>query len=156
MTDKPALRPEGGFSVFHSRTVHALILVCTVFIIYSNTFDSPFLFDDSDNIVDNPAIKDLAYFLDTSRVDGLSLDFNKNMFKTRTIGYLTFALNYAVGGLNVWGYHLVNILIHACNALLLYGLVSLLCKSPHVSGDRDTMPIARENLLFIAFGFLSI
>ncbi len=36
---------------------------------------------------------------------------------------LSFALNYAVSGLEVWGYHLVNLLIHVLAGLTLYGIV---------------------------------
>ncbi len=35
-------------------------------LIYSNTFSSPFYFDDTPNIVENPQIKDLSNFLDFS------------------------------------------------------------------------------------------
>jgi len=37
--------------------------------------------------------------------------------------YLTLAVNYALGGLEVWGYHAVNLLIHLLAALTLYGLL---------------------------------
>jgi hypothetical protein len=37
----------------------------------------------------------------------------------------TFALNYAVGGINVVGYHLVNTAIHIANGIMLYFLVFL-------------------------------
>jgi len=36
---------------------------------------------------------------------------------------LTFALNYAVGKLNPWGYHAVNLAIHILAALALFGIV---------------------------------
>ena len=35
------------------------------------------------------------------------------------------ALNYALAGLNPWGYHLVNVVIHILAALTLYGVVRL-------------------------------
>jgi Flp pilus assembly protein TadD len=34
--------------------------------------------------------------------------------------WLTLGANYAVGGMNPWGYHLVNLTLHAVNALLFY------------------------------------
>ncbi|MCE9520562.1 MAG: tetratricopeptide repeat protein [Verrucomicrobia bacterium] len=36
---------------------------------------------------------------------------------------LSFALNHAVGGFEVWGYHAVNLLLHTLAALTLYGIV---------------------------------
>jgi len=41
----------------------------------------------------------------------------------RPILSLSFALNYAFGKYNVWGYHLVNLAIHILAALALYGIV---------------------------------
>ena len=48
------------------------------------------------------------------------------MFSTTLLGHwipltwLSFGLNYALGGMNPWGYHLGNILLHAISALLFW------------------------------------
>jgi protein O-mannosyl-transferase len=34
--------------------------------------------------------------------------------------WMSFGLNYLLGGMNPWGYHLVNLLLHAANAVLVY------------------------------------
>ncbi len=31
--------------------------------------------------------------------------------------WMSFGLNYVLGGMNPWGYHLVNLLLHASNAV---------------------------------------
>ena len=36
------------------------------------------------------------------------------------ITWLSFSANYAAGGMNPWGYHLVNLLLHAANAAIFY------------------------------------
>ena len=38
----------------------------------------------------------------------------------RRIGYVSFALNYYFGGFNTFGYHLVNVIIHILNGLVLF------------------------------------
>src|SRR5450759_2337584 len=43
---------------------------------------------------------------------------------TRILGYLSLAVNYRLGGLDVTGYHAVNLLLHILNAWLLYGILS--------------------------------
>ena len=43
--------------------------------------------------------------------------------RTRPLTYLTFWLNYQLGGLNAAGYHAVNIVLHLCAVWLLYGLL---------------------------------
>jgi tetratricopeptide (TPR) repeat protein len=36
------------------------------------------------------------------------------------LSWLTLGVNYALGGMNPWGYHLGNLLLHAANAVLFY------------------------------------
>jgi len=102
-----------------------LILVLLAALIYSNTFSAAFHFDDIPNIVDNPYIKHLANLLDLSG--------------SRYVGFLTFALNYRFGALSVFGYHLVNLLIHITNGALVYALVRLLFRA------ADSSPASRPS-----------
>ena len=41
----------------------------------------------------------------------------------RPVECLTLALNYALGGLNVWGYHAFNLTVHLVSALVLFGIL---------------------------------
>jgi tetratricopeptide (TPR) repeat protein len=92
-------------------------LILLAIAIYSNTFSVPFQFDDRSNIVDNPLIKHLHNLL--------------NFTRSRSVGLLTFALNHHFGQLHVFGYHLVNLLIHLTNGGLVALLVLLLCRATH-------------------------
>jgi len=47
--------------------------------------------------------------------------FNHNW---RRIGFMTFAFNFYLGGLNPFGYHLFNVIIHLLNAIVLFFIVS--------------------------------
>ncbi|MBI4365184.1 MAG: tetratricopeptide repeat protein [Deltaproteobacteria bacterium] len=103
---------------------------------YANTFTVPFLFDDTYNIPQNPQITRLANYL---AFPG-----------TRYVGFLTFALNYAIGGLNVVGYHAVNLCIHIVNAGLVYWFVGLVCKVAYGPARREGHWIALlAALLFV-------
>ncbi len=153
-------------SILNKPLTHILLITFAVFLAYSNTFHVPFHFDDIDNIVKNPVIKDLRYVTDPSWIDSKDNTdhfdlpkWGKPLFKRRFIGYLTFAMNYAIDGLNVRGYHLVNILIHAANAVLLYWIIILTFRTPHFpsgtsqgsspsAGSRDL--IALFTALFFA------
>ena len=62
-------------------------------------------------------------------------EFNSRRFVT----YLTFALNYRIGGYSVVGYHIFNLAVHLINALLVYALVLLVFRTqvaqlPHSPG----------------------
>ncbi len=86
----------------------SILLIATVAtIIYSNSFDASFHFDDQHSIVENYAIH---------RFD------LKNIFSSsnRPILDITFALNYYFGKLDVFGYHLVNLILHIANGIMLY------------------------------------
>ena len=69
-------------------------------LIYSNTFDASFHFDDHDNIINMVAIRNLGNIREIYALT------------QRPLTQYTFALNYYFGKLNVFGYHLVNVFIH--------------------------------------------
>jgi protein O-mannosyl-transferase len=84
---------------------------------YHNSFSGPFVFDDPQSIVENATIRppwSIAAMLsppaDTT-VGG------------RPLTNLSLALNYAMGGTDVWGYHAVNLVIHMLAGLALFGVV---------------------------------
>lgn len=115
-----------------STPVFQILLVLIIgFIGYSNTLNAPFVFDDVPNIVDNPIIKNLNFYLHPSE----SKVFDQyTMLMYRYIGSITFAINYKIHGLNVTGYHVFNILIHLINSVLVYWLVFIIFKNiPYAS-----------------------
>ncbi|MBI4822933.1 MAG: hypothetical protein HY805_01720 [Nitrospirae bacterium] len=86
-------------SVLISKPVIHLILIALIgILLYSNTFNSPFQWDEEDFIFGNPIVKDLSYFSEPSKAKGLEL---YPALKSRYIGYLTFALNYKLHGTEV-------------------------------------------------------
>lgn len=131
-------------------TVTFLLIVLACLLAYSNTFGVPFHFDDNLNIVDNPVVKSLHYFADPDQAEGLK---SRYALRSRYIGYLTFALNYALFGLNVAGYHVVNLLIHILNAFLIYRLVLLTFQTPYFSAGAHP-PREREGVIIALFSAL--
>jgi hypothetical protein len=104
-----------------------LAVAVVALLAYSNSLHVPFVFDDESSIVRNSVIHSLSNYL----INGSGYELLPN----RSIGYLTFALNYHFGGLNVVGYHVVNLLIHIMNALLVYALVRLTMRTPFFGGQ---------------------
>lgn len=109
------------------RWVHISLIVLIGIIVYSNTFHSPFVFDDIPTIAANTLIKDLRYFIEPSSGAAL-MDFF--FMATRYVGMLTFAINYRIDGLNVTGYHIFNLAVHIINALLVYSFVLSSFRTP--------------------------
>lgn len=84
---------------------------------FAGSIGGPFVFDDVPELVQNSDIRSFAGCLDTlSRSSDTGL-------AGRPAACLSFALNYALGGLNVRGFHLLNILIHVMAALTLFGVL---------------------------------
>lgn len=88
-----------------------IIIALAAFVVYSNVYRCPFVFDDIHSIVENVGIRDLSNFSSPDR-----------FLKSRAVVDFTFALNYRFGKLDVFGYHLVNILIHIINGFIVYFL----------------------------------
>ena len=98
----------------------ALILIMLfTLVIYSNIFKAPFVFDDITQIEDKSTIGDLEIFLSPRALLSHS---------PRPVVELTFALNYRLGKLHVFGYHLVNVTIHIINGFLAYILSLVIFK----------------------------
>ena len=93
----------------------AAVIVLAGALVYANALDGPFLFDDENSIGNNPTISRLGTALSPPRDTPVA---------GRPVVNLTFALNYAADGLDVTGYHVVNVAIHVAVALLLFGVVS--------------------------------
>ena len=134
--------------VFH----YLLILVIAV-LAYSNSFDSPFQWDESDFIVRNPIVRNLEYFWAPSQAKGIDPDYTM-FLKTRYLGYLTFALNYQLNGFEVLGYHVFNVAIHLLNAILVYLFIRLTFQTPFLRGSRlqegSTLIALFSALLFVS------
>ena len=104
------------------------ILIIVGFAVYSNSLFAPFLFDEYFVITENKAIKTGSIFA----------DFNM----PRYVGMATFGINYSIGRLNPFGYHLVNLAIHLANGILILLLLEGLFKlrespGPSPAGSPD-------------------
>src|ERR1017187_6497435 len=81
---------------------------------YRNTFHVPFLFDDLPTITQNPATRRLWPLSEVIASDIPAL-------VGRPLISLSLAVNYAVGGYDVVGWHLFKLMVHFLNALLVFG-----------------------------------
>jgi hypothetical protein len=116
---------------------------------YSNTFHVPFHFDDRPNITQNPNVQIKVFSWD--RIERLIKYTYKESI--RVFSYFTFALNYYFGGFNVFGYHLVNFLIHIASGIFLYAFLLLTFNLPSLKekyGSLSYKVALFSSLIFIA------
>jgi tetratricopeptide (TPR) repeat protein len=145
-----------GGSTFSANCLARLLIIALLGVIaYSNTFFSPFHFDDPAFIVNNPIIKDFDYFLEPSMAARVELPhIVPATWKTRYMGFLSFWANYRLHGLNVTGYHIVNLAIHLLNAAVVYLLVLVTLNTPFLRGSVSSEQ-ARRIALFPALLFVT-
>jgi len=116
--------------IFMRKTAYILIIFFTVIIAYQKSAKVPFLFDDTDLIINNPQIKNFNHI---NKI--LTSDFfeQKQTVQGKGIGYyrpvviLSYMLDYKIWGLNAKGFHYTNILLHSINSVLLFLIIFFLC-----------------------------
>lgn len=106
----------GAASWLDRRESAWLLLAIAICAVYWNSLRAPFLFDDRLSIVENPTIRTWAAAFQPPRDSGITVS-------GRPLLNATFAVNHALGGLDVWGYHATNLAIHLLASGLLYEII---------------------------------
>jgi tetratricopeptide (TPR) repeat protein len=105
------------------------LIIAAAFAAYHNSFSGPFVFDDIAAIVDNPSIRHL-WPITRAMLPPLSSAGANG----RPMVNLSLAFNYALGGTNVTGYHVVNLILHIAVALVLFSLLLRTLRLPSLQG----------------------
>jgi tetratricopeptide (TPR) repeat protein len=103
-------------------------IIAAALLAYSGSFGGPFVLDDDGTIGTNLTIRHFLSALSPPR-SGIPVS-------GRPVANLSFAINYAISGTQVWSYHVVNLLIHLLAALVLFGIV----RRTLVRAGRDRYP----------------
>jgi hypothetical protein len=124
-TGETALASEGRFERWlRSHFFVFFILAFLGLLVYSNTFESAFHFDDVNSILKNESIKNLG---DPGAV--------WHFWPTRFVTYLTLALNTAWNGQqHVFGYHVFNLIVHLGASFLVYVFSLSIFATPALKG----------------------
>ena len=81
-------------------------------LVYARVLHGEFQWDDFSSVVENHRIRNLEQVL---------AGFLPALIRSgRPVVDLTFALNHAAGGLDPFGYHLLNLAVHLCAVVLAY------------------------------------
>jgi len=107
-----------------------LIIVCLSLLNYLNSLSNKFVYDDEFVIVNN-------YFIKTW--DNFPRLFNKDYFRYaeelsyRPVVTLSYFIDYSIWGLNPFGFHLTNLLLHTLNSVLIFFLFTYFLNNRTVS-----------------------
>ena len=106
-------------------------------LVYLNALQAPFVYDDHRTVVENTSIQHLSDWRAIVLLQPL-----------RPVLNFSFALDYALWGLNPFGYHLTNVLLHMLNALLLFRVGALAAMDRGSGGARPEVVGLAAALLF--------
>jgi len=131
-----------------------VLFLCLGGVVFYNTLNNPFEFDDYHHIVENPHIKNLSgipsFFTDHTTFSSMTPDQGGQY---RPLLMVTYALNYRIGELRPLLYHLVNLSFHIGSAFLIYLIaISMLEKSPIISLPFS-FPALAAGLIFLVHPF---
>lgn len=107
--ERPAAAGLGGPSRLGVLFASCVIIGVTLFA-YANSLNGAFVFDDQHHIEANESIRSV-------------IPLSRHLATRRPLVSLSVAINYAIGGLDPWGYHAFNLLVHVLAALTLFGVV---------------------------------
>ncbi|MCH2170403.1 DUF1736 domain-containing protein [Myxococcota bacterium] len=126
----------------HSRleTVVPLLLAGFAGALYAGTLGHGFSFDDVPLIERNPLLRSLGTLPELLASDYRAPESESGLY--RPVVMLSYAVNYAVGGLDPRGYHAVNVALHALVSVLVWRLARRVL--------RDGLAAALAGFLFAA------
>lgn len=118
---------SGRASINPYVVVCAFVPVILAFLVYYGSLANGFVYDDNEQVLRNPWITSPGYLDDIFLSDPFG--FFKEVYPKvsyRPIMYVVYIAEYALFGLDPWGWHLTNILIHGVNGLLVFLVLSRL------------------------------
>ncbi len=118
-TDQIPRRPKA------LRWIAPIVLCLVPFAVYWNSLAVPFFFDDQAAVVKNATLRNLSAWETV-----LAGPAGGTGASGRPIVNLSLAVNYAIGGTTVTGYHLANLLFHIIGTLALFGLLRRSLRTP--------------------------
>jgi cytochrome c-type biogenesis protein CcmH/NrfG len=112
-----------------NRSAAATILILFSAGLYIPTLQYGFVYDDKFQILANKWITDFKYIPDVFSSSVWSFDSGATSNIYRPLMHVIYMMEYYLFGLKPWGYHLVNILLHALNTVIVFFLSSHIFKN---------------------------
>lgn len=122
MGKRTGLKPPATGGRLSRGPIALLILLAAVGAVYANSLDNAFLFDDVETIVE-------LHIPGAGPFDQLKALLTSGL-AYRPVRSASYAMDYAISGLNPWGYHVTNTILHALSAVCVYLIAQTLFTSP--------------------------
>ncbi len=113
----------------HKRKTVILLIMCSV-IVYGNSLNNSFVFDDEIVAVNNNFVKDLSNVRKLLSTDYLKYS---GELSYRPVVTLSYFVDCALWDNDAFGFHLTNLILHVLNVISVYFLMNLIQKNKLVS-----------------------
>jgi protein O-mannosyl-transferase len=124
----------------------ALFIVIVTFAVFFPALRNEFVgWDDLDLLVENPNYRGLGW----EQLRWMFTTFQSGHYQP--LSWMTFGLDYLFWGMNPFGYHLTNLVLHVANAVLFYLLVLRL-----LSLALSVPPASTDYVLRVGAGFAAL
>lgn len=127
---------------------YLFLLILFTILVYFNSFDNAFVWDDLNNIVHNESLKGPVVWSDVF----LKLQPPAQFY--RPIPFLTITLDHLLWGNNPFGYHLTNLVFHLFNVLIIFYITVRLTNSNLISFICSLLfaihPVQTEAITYIS------
>lgn len=132
-----------------SRLLFAIVIIIVVSLgVYANTLFNGFVYDDTDQVLKNSWIRDIRNIPTIFSSPTLSFSTEKDPHTNyyRPMMHLIYMAEYPVFGLKPWGWHLINILFHAMNSIMVFLIAVMLFNKqgtfnqPQISNLKSQIP----------------
>ena len=116
-----------------------LIIVLTL-LVYGKSLGNAFVrWDDSMLIYENPIVREISW----KSLKAAFTTYDPELYIPLT--FLSYQIDYAIGGMHPFGFHLTNLVLHTLNAVLVFFLLQLL-----LSGNNPPLPLKGEGRVRVA------
>jgi tetratricopeptide (TPR) repeat protein len=117
------------------RWLHLSTIAVITLVIYFNALGAGFVADDNEFVKNNISIRNLknipSFFMSSESLASTVPEWGTHIYRPlRTVSY---ALDYAVYGLNSTGYHITSLLLHVLVCVSLYGLITAIFRNHTVA-----------------------
>ena len=135
-------QPKNGAAKFATWLIPSFVALTTL-VVFSPALRNGFVnWDDLETLVENPNFKGFSW----SHLRWMFTTFHLGHYQP--LSWLTFSLDYLLWGMDAFGYHLTNILLHSANAVLFYFVTVRLLEI--------ATPISSAVVLMLAAGFSAL
>lgn len=143
----------GIFRKFPARRLAAIVILAVSIIVFSNTLNGGFVWDDRGTIVSNTSIREIRNIPLFFVTDQWKLTGNPSSTYYRPVINTFWALEFQLWGENPMGYHITSIILHAIVSILFYNLCLKILGSEVASFFAALIfashPVHTENIAWI-------